>query len=103
MKSNEVVLAKFTKEEMETHYYINADSDDVVVYSNISKDIRKFEKAGWQLVSVQKYTTGEIAAATYKAPKNMLSVRTYNPNRAKRTPSQKAIEALKKYREGLQE
>lgn len=71
--------------------------------TTIPRDIHKLEKQGWILVNTQYYKDGEIMAKQFKAPKNCLSPRSYNPDKPKKVMSaehkQKLMDALEAGRE----
>lgn len=79
---------KISREEQETHFYMSAMSDDVFCDTSIPKDMRKLEKKGWIKVEEQFYDDGTLMAAKFKAPRNCLSIRNYNPDKPKKVMSE---------------
>ena len=78
---------KLSKEERETHYCIDEVDNCWIADSTIPKDIRMLERKGWEKIDEQLYADGTIMAATFKAPRNYLTVRKYDTNRPKRVIS----------------
>jgi len=91
------------KEERETIYRFNEAEGEWRADSTISRDIHKLEKQHWIEIGVQYYKDGTVMAKQFKAPRNCLSPRDYNPNKPKRVMSeehkQKVMEALAASRE----
>jgi hypothetical protein len=94
---------RLTKEERETIYRIDEVDNTWYADSTVQKDIHKLERRGWIETGVQYYNDGTVMAKQFKAPRNCLSPRTYNPDKPKKTMSaehkQKVMDALKASRE----
>jgi hypothetical protein len=71
------------KEERETHYIYNEEDGYWIADSTIPRDIHKLEKQHWIETGVQYYKDGTVMAKQFKAPRNCLSPRDYNPNKPK--------------------
>lgn len=97
------IVRRLTKEERETYYRIDDIDNMWYADTTIPRDIHKLEKQGWILVNTQYYKDGEIMAKQFKAPKNCLSPRSYNPDKPKKVMSaehkQKLMDALEAGRE----
>jgi hypothetical protein len=94
---------RLTKEERETLYRIDEVDNTWYADSTIQKDIHKLERQGWIEIGVQYYNDGTVMAKQFKAPRNCLSPRSYNPDKPKRKMSeehkQKVMKALQASRE----
>mgnify|MGYP001005588418 CR=1 FL=1 len=94
---------RLEKAERETHYIFNEADGYWIADSTLPRDIHKLEKQHWIETSVQYYKDGTVMAKQFKAPRNCLSPRDYNPNKPKREMSAehkaKVMEALTKSRE----
>ena len=101
--SKESAEYHLTKEERETIYRFNESEGVWIADSTILKDIHKLEKQKWIEINAQYYEDGTVMSKQFKAPRNCLSPRSYNPNKPKRTMSaehkQKVMDALKASRE----
>ena len=98
-----VAIHRLGKDEQETHYSIDAVDNTWIVESTIPKDIHRLEKQGWICTKTQCYADGKVMSKTFKAPRNCLSPRAYNPDKPKRAgrvlskeQKQKMQEARKK-------
>lgn len=85
---------KLTREEMETHIWGNAGSQDFEIYTADPKDIRRMDKLGYPVVEADEY------GKRYKVPRTAVLFR--RADRKKRILSegqrgniQKAMEARK--------
>lgn len=91
---------KLLREERETHYYTDDMSNEWLCDTSIQKDIRRLRKQGWIQTSETLYDDGTIMSASFRAPRNCLSPRLFNPNKPKRIMSdehkQKLAEARAK-------
>lgn len=83
-ESEETADRKLSKEEKETLYRFNEDEGEWVADSSIPRDIHKLEKQHWIETGVQHYKDGSVMSKQFKAPRNCLSPRDYNPDRPKR-------------------
>lgn len=94
---------KLCREERETIYIYNESDGEWIADSSIQKDIHRLEKQHWIETNVQYYKDGTVMSKQFKAPRNCLSPRDYNPNKPKRVMSeehkQKVMEALAASRE----
>lgn len=94
---------KLCREERETNYIYNEDEGEWVADSSIPRDIHKLEKQHWIETGVQYYKDGSVMAKQFKAPRNCLNPRDYNPDKPKREMSaahkEKVMAALKASRE----
>lgn len=94
---------RLEKCERETLYRYNEDEGEWIADSSIPRDIHRLEKQGWTEILVQYYKDGTIMAKQFKAPRNCLSPRSYNPDKPKREMSeehkQKVMKALQASRE----
>lgn len=92
-----------SREERETYYHIDEVSNEWFADASISKDINRLKRCGWIKVSEQLYSDGTVQSMQFKAPRNCLSPRAYNPNKPKRVMSDeqkaKIQAALSKARE----
>ena len=75
---------KLCREERETHYLYNEADGEWIADSSIPRDIHKLEKQHWIEVKTEYYKDGTVMAKQFKAPRNCLSPRDYNPDRPKR-------------------
>lgn len=75
---------RLTKEERETIYRIDEVDNIWYADSTVQKDIHKLEKQGWIETGVQYYKDGTVMGKQFKAPRNCLSPRTYNPHKPKK-------------------
>ena len=69
--------------ERETHYIYNEEDGYWIADSSIPRDIHKLEKQHWIETNVQYYKDGTVMSKQFKAPRNCLSPRDYNPNKPK--------------------
>jgi len=69
--------------ERETLYRYNEDEGEWIADSSIPRDIHKLENQGWTEILVQYYKDGSVMSKQFKAPRNCLSPRSYNPDKAK--------------------
>ena len=94
---------RLTKEERETIYRIDEVDNTWYADSTIQKDIHRLERQGWIETGIQYYNDGTVMAKQFKAPRNSLSPRSYNPDKPKREMSeehkQKVMKALQASRE----
>lgn len=101
--ANEQSEHRLEKCERETHYIYNDEDGYWLADSTLPRDIHKLEKQHWIETNVQYYKDGTVMAKQFKAPRNCLSPRDYNPNQPKKVMSeehkQKVMEALAKSRE----
>ena len=81
--SKESAEYHLTKEERETIYRFNESEGVWIADSTILKDIHKLEKQKWIEINAQYYKDGTVMAKQFKAPRNCLSPRSYNPNKPK--------------------
>ena len=93
--SKESAEYHLTKEERETIYRFNESEGVWIADSTILKDIHKLEKQKWIEINAQYYKDGTIMAKQFKAPRNCLSPRSYNPNKPKRTMTEEQKQAAK--------
>ena len=77
-------IHRLSKDEQETHYLIDAVDNTWIAESTIPKDIHRLEKQGWICTNIQRYADGAVMQKTFKAPRNCLSPRAYNPDKPKR-------------------
>jgi hypothetical protein len=102
-ETNEQANHKLCKEERETLYRFNEAEGYWLADSTLPRDIHKLEKQHWIEINVQYYKDGTVMSKQFKAPRNCLSPRDYNPNKPKREMSAehkaKVMEALAKSRE----
>ncbi len=75
---------KLCREERETHYLYNEADKEWLADSSIPRDIHKLEQKHWIEVRTQYYEDGTVMAKQFKAPRNCLSPRDYNPDKPKR-------------------
>ena len=72
----QVINARLSIDEKETHYYISAAEDDVVYMdTTILKDYNKALKQGWKLVCQYVAKDGSIVGGKLTAPRRCLSLR----------------------------
>jgi hypothetical protein len=75
---------RLEKVERETHYIYNEADGEWFADSSIPRDIHKLEQRHWIEVKTQYYKDGSVMAKMFKAPRNCLSPRDYNPDKPKR-------------------
>lgn len=75
---------KLCREERETHYLYNESDGEWLADSSIPRDIHRLESKHWIEVRTQYYKDGTVMAKQFKAPRNCLSPRDYNPDKPKR-------------------
>jgi len=76
---------RLSREERETVYRIDETDNTWFADSSVPKDIRRLDKQGWVEIGMQLYPDGTVMSKQFKAPRNCLSPRTYNPDKPKRT------------------
>jgi len=74
---------RLTREERETLYRVDDLDNTCYVDSTIPKDIHRLERQGWIETGVQYYNDGTVMAKQFKAPRSLLSPRSYQQNKPK--------------------
>ena len=86
---------KLCREERETHYIYNEADGVWFADSSIPRDIHKLEQKHWIETNAQYYKDGTVMSKQFKAPRNCLSPRDYNPDKPKREMSETQRQAAK--------
>ncbi len=94
-KSEEQGEHRLEKAERETIYIYNESDGEWIADSSIQKDIHRLEKQHWIETNVQYYKDGTVMSKQFKAPRNCLSPRDYNPDKPKREMSEEQRKAAK--------
>jgi len=82
-EDNDQTEHKLTREERETYYLIDDVDNMWIADSTLPKDIHKLEKQGWIPIDTSYYRDGTVMGKRFKAPRNCLSPRSYQPNKLK--------------------
>lgn len=96
---------KLTKEERETIFRIDDDSNEWEAYTCISKDMKRLEKQGWSVKHIQYYYDGTVMTMTFSAPRYALSIGKAKRKTKTFTAEQRqaASERMKKLKIDLEE
>ena len=86
---------RLEKAERETVYIYNEADGEWFVESSIQRDIHKLEQKHWIEVKTEYYKDGTVMSKQFKAPRNCLSPRDYNPDKPKREMSETQRQAAK--------
>lgn len=65
---------KLSRDEHETHLYIDEVDGCWTADTSIQRDINKFRKQGWTIKNEFKYADGTIKAVEFTAPRNAMSI-----------------------------
>ena len=84
---------RLEKAERETIYIFNEENGEWMADSSIQRDIHKLEQKHWIEVKTEYYKDGSVMSKQFKAPRNCLSPRDYNPDKPKREMSEAQKEA----------
>lgn len=79
--------AKITREEQETHIYLDALSNTAVVDTSIPKDYNKALRRGWKPKVRYLDSTGSVIGYTFEVPRSLITFRSpskMTPEEAKR-------------------
>ena len=79
---------------METHYWIDAVSNEWICDTTIPRDMATLEKAGWILTETQYAHDGSVLAKFFRAPRNRLTPKKYDPNKPKKAVNQAQMDGL---------
>lgn len=88
------------KEERETHIYTDEIDNSWEANTSIRKDINKFIKMGWEVLSAEYNNNGDVIEMRFKAPRNGITIR--NPKKTRTLTDeqrQKAAERMRKLAE----
>lgn len=88
------------REEREVVLNISDADTNWSAYCSSPKMMKKFEKAGWECVKVDKDSDGLIVAKTYSAPLEQISIK---PKKKKRELTEEQMELLKQRAKAMQE
>ena len=86
-KMPEMPEYRLTRGERETHFIYNEADGEWIADSSIPRDIHKLERQHWIETGAIHYRDGSVCSKTFKAPRNCLSPRAYNPDKKKRVIS----------------
>lgn len=80
---------RLSKEEHETHLYIDEIDNCWIADTSIQKDINKFKKQGWTIKKEFKYPDGSIKAMEFTAPRNAMPIGKANKTKRNITDEQR--------------
>ncbi len=86
-------LSKLIKGERETIYRFDEITNEWYADSSIVRDIKKLETQKWIEIKTTYYSDGTVMSKQFKAPRNCLSPRSYNPHKPKREMSEEQKQA----------
>lgn len=90
---------EYTKEEREVILNISDADDEWTAYVSSPKMMKKFEKANWECIRVDRDSQGLIAAKTFKASFNQIAIKD---KRKKRELSPEELEILRQRAKAMQ-
>jgi len=92
---------KLTKDERETILLYSESDNCWVADSSVAKNIRKFEKQGWECTGKQYYPDGTLMAAQFKAPYHAINIRPFEKIKREMSDEQRQVmsERMKKMQE----